>query len=292
MKALITNYTFQPSTRQIFLSGVPSVALNQLLLITNVSKNSILYNFTDSAFGGNVTNNVITLSANTSSMSASDSLQIFLDDLLTPSSENTLSAIRVNIDTLTTTVSSGISAVRTTPTFADFDSNTQFGGHYPIGGRYVDATIFAPISASSQAADLTGFDAAFNIDVGTGGAMMLQGDLDKDIDSVTSYDVGYASVSNYLSGSTLGTVASGTGTQVLFANSNRITFFGQNFGTSPLLVKYGLGCNNSSFNFMLYPGTAAFDGRGEKFSDDRYKGDVSVNTTTGLSAFYTFWEGV
>jgi hypothetical protein len=43
---------------------------------------------------------------------------------------------------------------------------------------------------------------------------------------------------------------------------------------------------------MLYPGSAAFDGRGEKFSDDRYKGDVSVNTLSGLSNQYIFWEGV
>jgi hypothetical protein len=43
---------------------------------------------------------------------------------------------------------------------------------------------------------------------------------------------------------------------------------------------------------MLYPGTTEFDGRGEKFSDDRYKGDVSVNTISGSTSQYIFWEGV
>ena len=137
-----------------------------------------------------------------------------------------------------------------------------------------------------------GTNAFLTIDAQTGGAMALQGDLDKDIDSVTTFDIGYGSVSNFLSGSTLGTAITGVGTQVLSANSNRITLFGQNLGTLPLYIKYGLGCNQSSFNFMLYPGTAAYDGRGEKFSDDRYKGDVSVNTLSGFSSQYIFWEGV
>jgi hypothetical protein len=162
----------------------------------------------------------------------------------------------------------------------------------PLYGVYQDATSYSPVTSVSAVPSLTGVNANLTIDVQTGGAMALQGDLDKDIDSVTTFDVGYASVSNFLSAQTLGTVPSGTGVQVLSANANRITLFGQNLGTQPLLVKYGLGCNVSSFNFILYPGTAGGDGRGEKFSDDRYKGDVSVNTTTGLSAQYIFWEGV
>jgi len=299
VKTLVTNYIFSAASRQITFSSYSSLNLNQLLLVTNVSKNTIIYNFADPTVGGNISTNVLTLSANTTSMSDSDSLQIFIDDLINPSTDATLSAVNVSISasnnflrTLTTTVSDSISAQRVLPLYTDVDVTSRYMGHFPIGGRFVDSTSYSPVTSVSAVPALTVFDAVFNIDANTGGAMALQGDLDKDIDSVTTYDIGYASVSNYLSGSTLGTVASGTGTQVLSANSNRITLFGQNFGTVPLLVKYGLGCNISSFNFMLYPGTAAFDGRGEKFSDDRYKGDVSVNTTTGLSAFYTFWEGV
>jgi hypothetical protein len=246
MKTLITNYTFSPSTKQVFLSGFSyNILQDQLLLITNVSQNIIIYNFADPTAGGNIVNNVVTLSADTTSMLSSDRLQIFLDDL-----------------------------------------------RDPLYGVYQDATSYSPVTSVSAVPSLTGVNANLTIDVQTGGAMALQGDLDKDIDSVTTFDVGYASVSNFLSAQTLGTVPSGTGVQVLSANANRITLFGQNLGTQPLLVKYGLGCNVSSFNFILYPGTAGGDGRGEKFSDDRYKGDVSVNTTTGLSAQYIFWEGV
>jgi hypothetical protein len=246
MKILANRYSFSPSTKQVFLSGfTTNIALEQLLLITNSSRNTIIYNFADPAAGGVISNNVITLSANTTSMLSTDRLQIFLDDLFEP-----------------------------------------------IFGVYQDSTSYSPVTSVSAVPSLTGVNAPLTIDIQTGGALALQGDLDKDIDSVTTFDAGYASISNFLSAQTLGTVFSGTGVQVLSANANRITMFGQNLGATPLFVKYGLGCNISSFNLILYPGTAAGDGRGEKFSDDRYKGDVSVNTTTGLSAQYIFWEGV
>ena len=246
MKILANRYSFSPSTKQVFLSGfTTNIALEQLLLITNTSTNTIIYNFACPTTGGTITNNVITLSADTTSMASTDRLQIFLDDLFEP-----------------------------------------------LFGTYQDATSYSPVTSVSAVPSLTGVNAPLTIDVQTGGAMALQGDLDKDIDSVTTFDVGYASISNYLSGATLGTVVSGTGTQVLSANANRITLFGHNLGTTPLYVKYGLGCNPTSFNFILYPGTDVGDGRGEKFSDDRYKGDVSVNTTTGSLAQYVFWEGV
>jgi hypothetical protein len=246
MKILANRYSFSPSTKQVFLSGfTTNIALEQLLLITNSSRNTIIYNFADPAAGGVISNNVITLSANTTSMLSTDRLQIFLDDLFEP-----------------------------------------------LFGVYQDSTSYSPVTSVSAVPSLTGINAPLTIDIQTGGALALQGDLDKDIDSVTTFDVGYASISNFLSAQTLGTVFSGTGVQVLSANANRITMFGQNLGATPLFVKYGLGCNISSFNLILYPGTAAGDGRGEKFSDDRYKGDVSVNTTTGLSAQYIFWEGV
>lgn len=246
MKILANRYSFSASTKQVFLSGFTSnIALEQLLLITNTSRNTIIYNFADPVAGGNIVNNVLTLSADTTSMADSDRLQIFIDDLFEP-----------------------------------------------LYGTYQDATSYSPVVSVSAVPSLTGVNAPLTIDIQTGGAMALQGDLDKDIDSVTTFDVGYASISNFLSAQTVGTVASGTGVQVLSANANRITLFGQNLGTQPLLVKYGLGCNPSSFNFVLYPGTVVGDGRGEKFSDDRYKGDVSVNTSTGLSAQYIFWEGV
>ena len=246
MKTLTTNYAFTASpTGMVQLLSYPTITLDQILLVTNVTSNTIIYNFADPTRGGYLEGNVLVLSASTASMLNTDRLQIFVDDLTAP-----------------------------------------------VYARYQDSTTYSPVTSISAIPALTGTNAFLTIDAQTGGAMALQGDLDKDIDSVTTFDIGYGSVSNFLSGSTLGTAVTGVGTQVLSANSNRITLFGQNFGTFPLYVKYGLGCNSSSFNFMLYPGTAEFDARGEKFSDDRYKGDVSVNTLSGSTGRYIFWEGV
>lgn len=244
MKTLTTNYGFTASpTGQVQLLSYPNITLDQILLITNVTDNVIIYNFADPTKGGTLTGNILSLSFDTTSMSNSDRLQIFVDDLTAP-----------------------------------------------VYARYFDSTSYSPVTSISAVPALTGTNAFITVDAQTGGAMALQGDLDKDIDSVTTFDVGYGSVSNYLSSATLGTT--GVGSQVLSANSNRITLFGQNLGTLPLYVKYGLGCNQSSFNFILFPGVSAYDGRGEKLSDDRYKGDVSVNTLSGLSGQYIFWEGV
>jgi hypothetical protein len=246
MKTLTTTYAFTASpVGKVQITSYPSIILDQVLLITNVTSNTIVYNFADPAKGGYLVGNILTLSATTTSMLSSDRLQIFIDDLTAP-----------------------------------------------VYAKYQDSTAYSPVTSISAVPALTGTNAFITIDAQTGGAMALQGDLDKDIDSVTTFNVGYGSVSNYLTGATLGTAVTGVGTQVLSANSNRITLFGQNYGTVPLYVKYGLGCNTNSFNFMLYPGTAEFDAKGEKFSDDRYKGDVSVNTISGSTGRYIFWEGV
>lgn len=246
MKTLTTNYGFTASPiGRVQLLSYPNITLDQILLITNVTDNVIIYNFADPTKGGSLAGNILSLSADTTSMSNTDRLQIFVDDLTAP-----------------------------------------------VYARYFDATSYSPVTSISAVPALSGTNAFLTIDTQTGGAMALQGDLDKDIDSVTTFDVGYGSVSNFSSGSAFGTSLSGVGTQVLSANSNRITLFGQNLGTLPLFVKYGLGCNSTSYNFMLYPGSSDFDGRGEKFSDDRYKGDVSVNTISGTAGRYIFWEGV
>jgi hypothetical protein len=84
-KKLVTSYTFTPG-----VSGVGKVviagtyALEQFLLITNVVDNIIIYEFDLNALGGTVAtgggNTTLTLTYDTSAMSSSDGLQIFIDD--------------------------------------------------------------------------------------------------------------------------------------------------------------------------------------------------------------------
>jgi hypothetical protein len=75
------SYTFNPGAKTITFSGLSqSITLANILLITNVTQNTIIYNFADSNTGAvSFNNNVLTLDYDTTSMSASDVLQVFLD---------------------------------------------------------------------------------------------------------------------------------------------------------------------------------------------------------------------
>jgi len=90
MKILFEDYTFNAAAKQITFNTSETITLPQLLLITNVTDNLIVYNFADPNYGGTITNNILTLTYNTSLMSDSDSLQIFLENQYTPASQETL----------------------------------------------------------------------------------------------------------------------------------------------------------------------------------------------------------
>lgn len=90
MKILYEDYSFNASAKTITFNTLDSISLEQLLLITNVTTNTIIYNFADSTLGGTVSGNVLTLTFNTTSMNNTDSIQIFLDNLALPASQETL----------------------------------------------------------------------------------------------------------------------------------------------------------------------------------------------------------
>lgn len=100
MKVLIPHYLFSATSGTISALNYEEIKPEQLLLITNVSKNKIIYNFADSNAGAFVDsiNNVIYLSADTSLMDDSDKLQIFIEDYFVPSSEASLTAVKVTLD--------------------------------------------------------------------------------------------------------------------------------------------------------------------------------------------------
>jgi len=81
MKTLVTTYTFDPTAKTITFDKAYS--LEQILLVTNVTTNAIIYNFADPTMGGSITGSVLTLDFNTTAMSAGDKLQIFVDDATT-----------------------------------------------------------------------------------------------------------------------------------------------------------------------------------------------------------------
>jgi hypothetical protein len=97
MKVLIPTYTFNASQGVITITNFPQIKQEQILLITNTSVGKIIYSFADPNLGAFVNSNVIYLSADTSAMSNTDSLQIFIEDYFLPSSENTLSSVNVGV---------------------------------------------------------------------------------------------------------------------------------------------------------------------------------------------------
>lgn len=98
MKILFENYTFNAASKQITFNTPSSVSLDQVLVITNVTRNIIIYNFADPSAGGSITNNVLTLTYNTTSMSNNDILQIFLDNALTPASDEMITVLQEQND--------------------------------------------------------------------------------------------------------------------------------------------------------------------------------------------------
>lgn len=85
---------FNAATKQIIFNTTDVVKLEQLLVITNVTDNIIIYNFADAAKGGSIANNVLTLTFDTTSMSDSDSLQIFLEIQMNPSTDESVILLR------------------------------------------------------------------------------------------------------------------------------------------------------------------------------------------------------
>jgi hypothetical protein len=90
MKKLIDEYSFDASARQITLTGYMSVNLEDLLVITNVTDNIIIYSFASQGKGASVSGNIITLDYDTTGMSDSDVLQVFIDDGESPASNSVL----------------------------------------------------------------------------------------------------------------------------------------------------------------------------------------------------------
>jgi len=90
MKILFENYSFDATAKTVTFNTTDVITLEQLLVITNVTTNKIIYNFADPSAGGSIINNVLTLDFDTTSMSSSDKLQIFIDNVLTPASDETL----------------------------------------------------------------------------------------------------------------------------------------------------------------------------------------------------------
>lgn len=125
MKVQITNYTFDKTAKTVTFTDYTTIRLDSILLITNVTDNVIIYNFADPSLGGTVTNNVLTLTYDTSSMDNTDKLQIFYEGentLATSDLQTTLNSLAETLQILTQRLeviagmaNAGAPALRTIP---------------------------------------------------------------------------------------------------------------------------------------------------------------------------------
>lgn len=142
------SYAFNAAAKTITFSGISySLSLVNILLITNVTDNIIIYNFADPAASNtSFVNNVLTLNYDTTSMSNSDVLQIYLD---IESYEESLHALlrrmnkllesnaivdsqqrqRIAVEAMPTTTVTGTVTVGTAPTTA-VTNTTGFGNTF------------------------------------------------------------------------------------------------------------------------------------------------------------------
>jgi hypothetical protein len=80
----VTDYTFDPAAHTVTSTGYAAVDLKGLIIITNVTRNIIIYSYADMespySLGGSAATNVVTLDYDTTKMLAADELQIYYDD--------------------------------------------------------------------------------------------------------------------------------------------------------------------------------------------------------------------
>ena len=72
------SYVFDKDSRTITFSGI-DISQEQILLITNTTDQIIIYSFADQSIGGVLVGSVLTLDYDTTSMSNTDKLQIYID---------------------------------------------------------------------------------------------------------------------------------------------------------------------------------------------------------------------
>ena len=75
----IGSYAFDASAKTITLSNLPTLVLENIVGIVNVTDQVIIYSPINSAKGGSISSNVLTLEHDTTTMEDTDKLQIWIN---------------------------------------------------------------------------------------------------------------------------------------------------------------------------------------------------------------------
>lgn len=71
-------YNFNPSGKTINFSLTPAIKADEIMLIVNLTRSVVVYNFASQSEGGVFGNNVLSLTFDTTAMSASDKLMVIV----------------------------------------------------------------------------------------------------------------------------------------------------------------------------------------------------------------------
>ena len=200
------SYTFDASSGTITISGLNTdLTLDQFLLITNVADNVIIYNFSDPTKGGTVSNNVLSLTYDTSSMSDDDPLLIYLDIPKYQRSfdkvESYYSSVQISeragtfpIDMHSKVSTEGLAT--STGLIYSLTATGTVDGLLQVFRASADNVhdIIVPVSATGQTADVLLFDCEYanNVAAEADWVSSNEGDFDVRSEGVTVYSGDYS----------------------------------------------------------------------------------------------------
>ena len=152
---IVGGYIFNPAAKTITFTGLQyTITLANILLITNTTANTIIYNFADSTNGAvSFASNVLTLDYNTASMNATDALQIYID---VESYEESLATLLRRMNKLLESNAVVDSKLRQRVTIEAIGANnssnpTELNTTIPVSGT-VTASVSNQIAAQNMAA--------------------------------------------------------------------------------------------------------------------------------------------
>lgn len=156
MKIIIDNYTFDKTEKTLTFNDYESVSLSRLLLIVNVTTNTIIYNFADPTLGGIITDNVLALDYDTSSMSDADYLMVQYDD---PDESPASELVQVDSQVALDDIRSAVQGLATARGGASDLRVTLVGGTASIG-TVTTVTTVATVTTMANQTSMGGFLAA------------------------------------------------------------------------------------------------------------------------------------
>lgn len=110
------SYSFNASTKEVTISGVTTVTLEQFLLIVNATQDTVIYNPTCADLGGTLSGSVLTLDYDTTTFSNTDDLQIHFALNSTTDSTPSVLATEATLADIETNIGAKADASATTDT--------------------------------------------------------------------------------------------------------------------------------------------------------------------------------